>query len=64
MIPLYHPVRADADPDDISFADQRAAHGNFRAWAQLTAHAVPPWPARNAPGSTGTVMGITRVPPV
>jgi hypothetical protein len=31
-------VWADADPDDIAFADQHAAHGNFRAWAQLTAH--------------------------
>jgi hypothetical protein len=37
-IPLFHPVWADADPDDIAFADQHAAHGNFRAWAQLTAH--------------------------
>ncbi|MFD8871539.1 AAA family ATPase [Streptomyces sp. NPDC059590] len=37
-IPLFHPVWADADPDDITFADQHAAHGNFRAWAQLTAH--------------------------
>ncbi|MFE2463636.1 hypothetical protein [Streptomyces sp. NPDC059402] len=38
MIPLFHPVWADADPEDIAFADQHAAHGNFRAWAQLTAH--------------------------
>ncbi|MFD4510970.1 AAA family ATPase [Streptomyces sp. NPDC058457] len=37
-IPLFHPVWADADPGDITFADQHAAHGNFRAWAQLTAH--------------------------
>lgn len=37
-IPLFHPVWADADPQDITFADQHAAHGNFRAWAQLTAH--------------------------
>ncbi|MFF1659605.1 ATP-binding protein [Streptomyces sp. NPDC058255] len=37
-IPLFHPVWADADPDDIAFADYRAAHGNFRAWARLTAH--------------------------
>ncbi|MFE7529541.1 hypothetical protein ACFU7Y_28030 [Kitasatospora sp. NPDC057542] len=39
VIPLFHPVRADAHPDDIAFADQHAAHGNFRTWAQLTAHA-------------------------
>jgi hypothetical protein len=37
-IPLYHPIWADADPDDITFADSRAAHGNFRNWARLTAH--------------------------
>jgi hypothetical protein len=29
-IPLFHPVWADADPYDIAFADQHAAHGNFR----------------------------------
>ncbi|MFE9429308.1 hypothetical protein ACFYNO_40920 [Kitasatospora sp. NPDC006697] len=38
VIPLYHPVWADADPADIAFADQHAAHGNFRNWARLTAH--------------------------
>ncbi|MGJ3558177.1 AAA family ATPase [Streptomyces sp. INA 01156] len=38
-IPLFHPVWADADPDDITFADSHAAHGNFRALAQPTAHA-------------------------
>jgi hypothetical protein len=37
-IPLLHPARADAEPEDIAFADSHAAHGNFRAWAQLTAH--------------------------
>ncbi|MFG2794014.1 AAA family ATPase [Streptomyces sp. NPDC048419] len=37
-IPLFHPIWADADSDDITFADSRAAHGNFRAWARLTAH--------------------------
>ncbi|MFH8753825.1 hypothetical protein ACH4GK_42190 [Streptomyces rimosus] len=36
--PLFHPVWADADPEDITFADSHTAHGNFRAWAQLTAH--------------------------
>ena len=36
-IPLYHPIWADADPDDITYADSCAAHGNFRNWARLTA---------------------------
>ncbi|MET9499730.1 hypothetical protein [Streptomyces sp. NPDC006552] len=36
-IPLYHPIWADADPDDLAYADSRAAHGNFRNWARLTA---------------------------
>ena len=38
VVPLYHPVWEDADPDDIAFADEHAAHGNFRTWARLTAH--------------------------
>lgn len=38
VIALCHPIRADAGPDDIAFAGSHAAHGNFRAWAQLTAH--------------------------
>ena len=38
VIPLFHPVWADADPDDITFADSHAAHDIFRARAQLTAH--------------------------
>ncbi|MFI6582914.1 AAA family ATPase [Embleya sp. NPDC050493] len=38
VIPLYHPIWADADPGDIAFADSHAAHGNFRNWARLTAH--------------------------
>ncbi|GGN45881.1 ATP-binding protein [Streptomyces fuscichromogenes] len=37
-IPLFHPVWAGADAADIAFADQHAAHGNFRSWARLTAH--------------------------
>ncbi|MFC7310807.1 AAA family ATPase [Streptomyces monticola] len=39
IIPLYHPIWADADLDDIAYADQHAAHGNFRDWARLTRHA-------------------------
>ncbi|MFE1775599.1 AAA family ATPase [Streptomyces sp. NPDC059008] len=38
VIPLFHPLWVDADPEDITFADSHAAHGNFRASAQLTAH--------------------------
>ncbi|MFF2821227.1 AAA family ATPase [Kitasatospora cineracea] len=38
VILLYHPIWADADPDDIAFADHHATHGNFRNWARLTAH--------------------------
>ncbi|WP_241253069.1 ATP-binding protein [Streptomyces sp. W1SF4] len=38
VVPLFHRVWEDADPADITFADEQAAHGNFRAWAQLTAH--------------------------
>ncbi|GAA3078330.1 hypothetical protein GCM10020000_74830 [Streptomyces olivoverticillatus] len=36
-IALCHPVWAGADPDDITFADNHAARGNFRNWARLTA---------------------------
>ncbi|WP_285551174.1 ATP-binding protein, partial [Streptomyces lavendulae] len=38
VVPLFPPVWEDADPGGITFADGQAAHGNFRAWAQLTAH--------------------------
>ena len=40
VIPAYHPIWAQADPADIAFADTHAAHGNFRAWAKITSHAV------------------------
>lgn len=40
VIPVYHPIWAAADPGDIAFADSHAGHGNFRAWAKITAHAV------------------------
>ncbi|MFC9759573.1 hypothetical protein [Streptomyces sp. NPDC056921] len=32
--------QSDADPEDITYADSRAAHGNFRNWARLTAHTL------------------------
>ncbi|WP_435972219.1 AAA family ATPase [Streptomyces sp. Qhu_M48] len=38
VIPLYHPIWTNADPDTIAYADQHAAHGNFRNWARLTKH--------------------------
>ena len=40
VIPAYHPVWAGADPEDIAYADVHAGHGNFRAWAKITAHVV------------------------
>lgn len=40
VIPVYHPIWAHADLADIAYVDERAAHGNFRAWARITAQAV------------------------
>ncbi len=40
IIPAFHPTWADASPELITFADTHAAHGNFRAWAKITAHVV------------------------
>ena len=40
MIPAYHRVWADADPEDIIYTDVHAGHGNFRAWSKITAHLV------------------------
>lgn len=40
VIPAFHPVWAAAQLDDIAFADTYAGHGNFRAWAKITSHAV------------------------
>ncbi|GAA3604170.1 hypothetical protein GCM10022419_105970 [Nonomuraea rosea] len=37
VIPTYHPIWADADVTLIDLADRQAAHGNWRAWAHLTA---------------------------
>ncbi|KAB2384859.1 hypothetical protein [Actinomadura montaniterrae] len=36
VIPSYHPIWRDADPEVIVFANTSAAHGNFRAWARIT----------------------------
>ncbi|MDQ1246820.1 MAG: hypothetical protein QG597_1188 [Actinomycetota bacterium] len=38
VVPAFHPVWAAADPNVIAFADAHAGHGNFRAWAKITAH--------------------------
>ncbi|MER6076264.1 ATP-binding protein [Streptomyces sp. NPDC001817] len=40
VVPAFHPVWADADPDLIAVCDQEAVHGNFRAWAKITHHLV------------------------
>ncbi|WP_229837304.1 ATP-binding protein, partial [Dactylosporangium sucinum] len=40
VIPVYHPVWADADSELLAYADAHAGHGNFRAWAKITAHVV------------------------
>ncbi|WP_053763691.1 ATP-binding protein [Streptomyces sp. AS58] len=39
-IPLFHPVWKNASSEDILFADEHAAHGNFRKWAWLTAQVL------------------------
>lgn len=38
IIPVYHPVWADADAELIAYVDVHAGHGNFRAWSKITAH--------------------------
>lgn len=36
VMPLYHPIWAEADLGLILRTDKQAAHGNFRAWAKIT----------------------------
>ncbi|MFJ6513454.1 AAA family ATPase [Streptomyces sp. NPDC091406] len=58
-IPLFHPVGADAGPEDIAFADRHAARGNFPDWARLTARvrlARAHRPAAGGPG--GVAVGV------
>ncbi len=38
VIPSFHPLWGEADPEDIAFTNEAAAHGNFRAWAKITRH--------------------------
>ncbi len=35
---LFHPVWAQADPDDLARVDEQMARGNFRTWAKITSH--------------------------
>ncbi|MDT0612650.1 ATP-binding protein [Streptomyces lancefieldiae] len=38
VVPAFHPLWTDVDPDLIALCDQEASHGNFRAWAKITHH--------------------------
>lgn len=38
VIPAYHPIWKDTDPELIALTDRTAGHGNFRSWAKITAH--------------------------
>ena len=40
VIPVYHPVWAEADAELLAYTDAHAGHGNFRAWSKITAHVV------------------------
>jgi len=40
LIPTYHPLYRDIDPELLLFVDDHFAHGNFRDWASFTAAAV------------------------
>ncbi|MET8081198.1 AAA family ATPase [Streptomyces sp. NPDC005303] len=35
---LFHPVWAQADPEDMARVDEQRARGNFRTWAKITSH--------------------------
>ncbi len=40
MIPTYHPIYAEVDPDVLRLVDDTCGHGNFRSWARFTCHAT------------------------
>ena len=40
VIPVYHDIYKDVPVDLIELVDRTFAHGNFRAWAKFTQHAV------------------------
>ncbi|MCW2133410.1 MULTISPECIES: AAA family ATPase [Micrococcaceae] len=60
VIPAYHPIWADADPADIAFADAHAGHGNFRAWAKITAHSVTALRRLDRPTGTAPDRDVLR----
>lgn len=37
VMPVFHPVWARSSEEDLEFVDDTVAHGNFRAWALVTA---------------------------
>jgi hypothetical protein len=40
VLPGYHPLYAQTDPDLLSLVDESYAHGNWRAWASFTRTAL------------------------
>ncbi|MFJ6053400.1 AAA family ATPase [Streptomyces sp. NPDC092307] len=40
VLPAYHPPWGKAPPQHVARADERCARGNFRAFAQITAHVI------------------------
>jgi DNA transposition AAA+ family ATPase len=40
LMPRFHPVYAEVDPELVLFVDDHFAHGNLRDWAAFTATAV------------------------
>lgn len=40
IIPLYHAVYGDANPDLLTLVDSACCHGNCRMWAKFTHHAA------------------------
>lgn len=40
VLPAFHPLWAKVPPRHIVRADERCARGNFRAFAQITAHVI------------------------
>ncbi|MFJ9432075.1 AAA family ATPase [Streptomyces sp. NPDC101490] len=40
VLPAYHPLWGKVPPQHIARADERCARGNFRAFAQITAHVI------------------------
>lgn len=51
VMPAYHPIYRDADPELLALIDERFAHGRFRDWAAFTLTAT------RLPGATTTLSG-------